>query len=341
MKKPFKRTACSFVVFGLLLLFTLTYGLPWADRCRHVLSRMIIRMEMKVSAWQGVEPKLVSLAGRIIVKRPRRDSLKGAQVEALDSKSGWASLTNEHGHFVLRDVIWYPSATYKLIVQANPYQSRQFDVTVPAAYPDSSLIELGELNFDNGRLVDADEIPGRNSISYIDFDDKNNSFYRRCFEEVTKGKLTDEAKIEAINTYVGTRFDLDKRDARDEPPRRVLENGSAFCGKLALAFATLAEAADYRSRLVNVIYEAPQLTAHMVTEVFYQDRWHLYDPTSSSAHFDTSPSNQIPGYKELRLNPTLGPVRLPEHLPAMDGVVGGDIYRSGVHHYYYLRKGQQ
>ena len=337
MNKRYKRAAYSFVGIAFVLLFALTYGWPWAERCRHVLSKMVVRLQMKVSAWQGVEPKLVSLTGRIIVERPRRDSLKGAQVEALDSKSGWASLTDEHGDFVLRDVIWYPRATYKLIVQANPYQSREVNITVPAVYPDGSVLELGELNFDNGSDVDADKIIGRNSISYIDFDYKNISFYRRCFEEVTNGKLTDETKIDAISSYVGTRFDLDKSDAQDEPPRRVLENGSAFCGKLALALATLAEAADYRSRLVNVIYEAPHLTAHMVTEVFYKDRWHLYDPTSSSAQPGISHSNHVVGYKELRLNPTLGPGRLPEHLPAMESVVGSDIYRSGVHHYYYLR----
>jgi hypothetical protein len=295
-------------------------------------------MEMKASAWQGVDPKLVSLSGRIISERPRRSSLKGAQVEALDSKSGWASLTNERGDFVLRDVTWYPSATYSLILQADPYQSRQFDITVPSLYPDGSRVELGELNFDNGCIVETDELQGRNSITYLDFDQKNLGFYRECFEKVTKGKRTDAAKIEAISCYVGTRFDLDKSNPQDEPARSILENGSAFCGKLALALATLAEAAGYRARLVNVIYEAPQLAAHMVTEVFYQDSWHLYDPMSSSARPDLSDRKQVAAYKELRLDPTLALFQLPEHLPAMDRVIGADIYKSGLYHYYYLRR---
>ncbi len=335
----YRRAAYSFIPIGLLLLFALTYGSTWAHRCWHVVSRIGVRLEMKVSAWQGVEPRLVSIAGRIIVERPRRDSLKGAQVEALDSKSGWASLTNEHGDFVLRDVTWYPNATYRLVIQANPYQSRQVNINVSAVYPDGALVQLGELNFDNGHPVEAEEMLGRNSISYLDFDYKNISFYRRCFEEVSNGERTDEAKIDAINRYVGAKFDLDKTDPRDEPSRMVLENGSAFCGKLALALATLAESADYRSRLVNVIYEAPHRTAHMVVEIFYHDRWHLYDPTGSSVHQHISYGNHVPSYKELRLDPRLRSFRLPEHLPAMDSVIKGDIYGSGVHHYYYLRKG--
>jgi len=339
VKKQYKRSSYSLLGVGLLLTFALTYGLPLATRCRHALSKLVDRMEMKVSAWHGVEPKLLSLSGRIIAERPRRHSLKGAQVEALDSKSGWASLTNERGDFVLRDVTWYPSATYSLIVQPNPYQARQINITGPRLYPDGSVVELGELNFDDGCFVEADELPGRNSISYLEFDQKNLGFYRECFEVVTKGKRTDEAKIAALSCYVATKLDLYKTNPQGEPARSILENGSAFCGKLALALATLAEAADYRARLVDVIYEAPQVAAHMVTEVFYQDSWHLYDPTSSAAR-DLSDRKQVAGYKELRLNPTLTLFQLREHLPSTDSVIGADIYRSGLYHCYYLRRGR-
>jgi transglutaminase superfamily protein len=338
VKKQSRRAAFSSIVVGVALLFAFTWRLPWSARWRHALSKMAVKMAMKVSAWQGVEPKLVSLSGRVIVERPRKDSIKGAQVEALDSTSGWASLTDEHGKFVLRDVTWYPSATYKLIVQANPYQSRQITVTVPTPYPESGILDLAELNFDDGCVVDPNELLGRNSISYLDFDAKNLAFYQQRFEEATRDKRTDEAKLEAINRYVATKFDLDMNDGREEPPRSVLENGTAFCGKLALALATLAEAADYKSRLINVIYEAPQSVAHMVTEVFFGDRWHIYDATSSSAFRDISHGNPVPGYKELRLNPGLVSFQVPEHLPAMNGVIGSDIYKSGLHHYYYLRR---
>ena len=339
VRKAFKRAAHGCILTVLLLFLVFCPGLPWSRKWRHALKRVVVKMEMRVSAWQGEQPKLVSLSGKIILARPRREALKGAQIEALDSVSGWASLTDEQGEFVLRDVTWGPRASYTLVIVANDHQSRQVQVSAPAAYPAGRLVELGELDFDRGCKIDTDDLPGRNSISYVEYDKKNAEFYSQVFAALTQGKRTDDEKVEAINRYVATKLDVNRADDRDESARQVIENGTAFCGKLALALATLAEAGDYRARLLDMIDEAPHSIAHMVTEIYYGDRWHLYDPTVGVRF--RSKGERVASYRDLKLDSTLVSYVLPDHLPAVidardNWPVG--IYRSGLHHYYYLNR---
>ena len=247
MSKPIKRAAYGGIVIALLLLLLFCPGLPWSSQCRYALKRVVVKMEMRVSAWRGEQPKLVSLSGRVLLERLRKEPLKGAQIEALDSTSGWASLTDERGEFVLRDVTWYKGATYTLIIVANDYQARQFQINAPSTYPEGRLIHLGELDFDLGCRIDTDGLSGKNSISYVEYDKANVKFYRQVIADLTKGRHTDEERVEAINRYVAAKLDTEATDNRDDSPRRTIENGTAYCGKLALALATLAESAGYRT----------------------------------------------------------------------------------------------
>lgn len=338
VRKPIKRALCVCILTVLPLLLVFCPGLPWSRQCRHALKRVVVKVEMKVSAWQGEQPKLVSLSGKIIQERPGNEALKGARIEALDSTSGWASLSDEHGDFVLRDVTWYPRATYTLIIEANDCQARRIQVSAPAVYPEGRLVKLGELDFDRGCKIDTDDLSGKNSISYVEYDKKNIEFYRQLFAELTQGKRTDEENIEAINRYIARKLDLSGSDEHEESPRQVIEKGTAYCGKLALAMATLAEAGHYKTRLLDLIDEAPHPAAHMVTEVYYGDRWHLYDPTAG-VDFRNKGAG-VASYKGLRLDQKFVCSALPDHLPvitdARDNWAVG-IYRSGLHHYYYLR----
>lgn len=339
MSKKIKRAAYGGLSTALLLLLVFCPGLPWSARYRHVMRRTMTKMEMKVSAWQGERPRLVSLSGNVILERPRRAPLRGGQIEALDSTSGWAALTDKRGEFVLRDVTWHPRATYTLIIAANEYKSRQIQVVATATYPEDGVIELGELDFGQSCQINTDNLPGRNSISYLEYDLKNDLFYREIVAELTEGKQTDEEKLQALSRYVAIKLDAVEIDDRIESPRRILEKGSAFCGKLALALATLAEAADYRARLLDLIDGEPQPNAHMVTEIYYGDRWHLYDATAGLGFHDRN--DRIASYRDLRLDPQLVSSAPPNHLPAAIDKrenSGLGIYQSGLHHYYYLKR---
>ncbi|HEY3137687.1 MAG TPA: carboxypeptidase-like regulatory domain-containing protein [Blastocatellia bacterium] len=298
---------------------------------------------MKAYAWRGGSARLVALSGIVVVRgRP----LKGAEVEALDSISGWAAMTSENGEFVLPDVLWYPSAQHHLLVTANDYQRRRLQVTAPEIYPENGMASVGKLRFDQGRRTEGEAIPGKNSVTYIEYDRNNAGYYKSLFQRLSENKQTDDERLLAASRYVASRlltrdgYAESPRHLDDESPRQILENGSRYCGKLSLALATIAIAGNYKARLVNVIDRMLQPSAHMVTEVYYGEQWHLYDPTSGDG-----PHNQagtcVVSYKELfqtRDRLSLAPV--PDHLPKIHGS-GCDwlymAYASGFHHYYCFR----
>ncbi len=318
--------------------------LPWSARCRHVLKRVLAKAEMGVAAWRGASPKLIALSGRITSPR---QAVKGAEVEALDSASGWAALADAQGEFILPDVLWYPRASYTLVVTLNDYQRRQVQVEAPAQYPAGGTLALGELELKDCCAIDAPDLPGQNSASFVDYDRANRAYYQSLFEELTAAKAGDEEKLAAIIQYVAGR--LTAEEAADPPastdslnaasPRRVLESGSRHCSQLALAFATVAEAGDYKVRVIDLIDGPRQPSAHMVAEVYYGDRWHLYDPVAGAAI--RRPDGRVASYREVRLDDSAClPQTIPAHVPALAGASAArvaSLYRSGLHHYYYLK----
>ena len=334
-------------IAGLLLLPVIGFlspGLPWSASCRDIRTRLIARAEIKASAWQGVSPRLASLSGRMMRgDRP----LKGAEIEALYSTSGWAVIANRDGGFVIPDITWYPGVRYVLLVRANDYQQRGFQVDAPASYPERGIQDIGELRFDEGFRFGQD-ITGQNSISYLTYDRHNDEFYKNLCARLTAGKHTDDERLAAAAAYVAGKLvgeeaaaaDFESpRHLDDESPREVLERGSRYCGKLSLAFATLAKAGNYTTRLVNVIDSMVEPSAHMVTEVYYREQWHLFDPTSGIAPH--SKEGDIISYKQICLsNDSIDIESAPSHLPMIHGTTTDWLamaYRSGFHHYYYFR----
>lgn len=344
MKKMTKRlTALGLVALlvGALLFLPV---LPWSARCRHVVKKIAAKAEMKIAAWRGVAPRLITLSGRIVAPP---QATQGAEVEALDSVSGWAAFADARGEFVLPDVLWYPRASYTLVVTLNDYQRRQVQLDAPAQYPAGGLLNLGELALQDCCAIEAANLQGQTAVSYIDYDRANRAYYQSLFDELAAARASDEEKLEAIARYVAGKLTADdsadqavpSRYMNGESPRRVLETGSRHCSKLVLAFATLAEAGNYKTRILDLIDEPQQPSAHMVAEVYYGDRWHLYDPVAGSAF--RRPDGQIASYKEVRLESRASfPRQLPAHLPALREPHGervARLYRSGLHHTYYLK----
>jgi len=295
---------------------------------------------MKASAWRGLPPRLISLSGRLA---SNDQALPGVEIEALDSTSGWASITDEEGNFVLPDVMWYPDVRYWLVVSPNDYQRRTFRINATTIYPEGGILNVGELQFQRGRQSDGDRLSGRNSITHVRFDASNSAYYRELFDSLTAGKRSDEEKMAAINEYVAGRLvpkesqslSESARSSTQESPRQTLQDGSRYCGKLAMALATIAEAGNYKARVVNIVDEMVQPSAHMVTEIYYGDVWHLYDPTTPPASCQRV---NLMSYRQMKLQANF--VSIPpvtDHLPMIHQT---DIdwlrraYASGFHHYY-------
>ncbi len=341
MKKRLTALCLGALLVGALLFLPV---LPWSARCRHVVKKIAAKAEMKVAAWRGASPRLITLSGKI-VSPPQ--AMKGAEVEALDSVSGWAACADAQGEFVLPDVLWYPQAGYTLVITLNDYQKRQVQVSAPAQYPAGGLLNLGELALQDCCAIEATNLQGQTAVSYIDYDRANRAYYQSLFDELAAPRASDEEKLEAVARYVAGKLAADEsadqaalsRYMNGESPRRVLETGSRHCSKLVLAFATLVEAGNYKTRILDLIDGPQERSAHMVAEVYYGDRWHLFDPVAGTAF--RRPDGQVASYKEVRLEGRANfPPALPAHLPALGEPHGervARLYRSGLHHTYYLK----
>jgi hypothetical protein len=92
-------------------------------------------------------------------------------------------------------------------------------------------------------------------------------------------------------------------------------------------------------QLIDLIDSHDEPDCHMVAEVYYGDRWHLYDPAIGQLR--TGPGT-VPGYRETRLDGNLlASHTIPEFLLTMlhrrDNWLPS-VFNSGLHHYYYFKK---
>jgi hypothetical protein len=329
MRRSWKRWAVSLLCLSLFVLVLFFPGSPWAGRSRHSLKRITVSVEMKLARWRGHEPRLVSIAGQL--------NAPGLQVQALDSRSGWATLTGNDGRFVLPDVMWYPGAGYELVISSDESTGRLIKVRAPETFPESGVFSVGELDLDRGAQVEIASLIGVNSVTLEDFDSKNSDYYKDLFDKLTAGKQSDEEKIGAINDYVASKLNYDERELGS--PRRVLERGSEYCGQLSAAMQTLLAFGGYRTRAINVIDAKKPLGTHVVVEAFYDGGWHLYDPTFG-VKFQNK-DGQVASYKQVRLDTSLITESLFAKFDAdfrrgvMDLLPG--VYETGYHHFYYYK----
>ncbi|HWX41096.1 MAG TPA: transglutaminase-like domain-containing protein [Blastocatellia bacterium] len=344
MKQHTKQVVLGCALIACLIVILSVLRVGWPARFKHTLTKARTRAELRLARWRNQEPRMITIAGHLVRTPPRTGAMAGAEIEALDSASGWASLTDGRGRFLLRDVLWYPRAVYNLVLVADEYEVKQMPVTAPSAFPADGLWDVGDIDFDLACKVDPGNLNGRNSISYVEYDRRNDSYYRSLFDKLTTGLETDEEKAAAINRFVGGKLtpsapveNSEKIDS--EQPRAVLERGSQSCGRLALAFATICAAGYYNTRLIDLIDSHDQPDCHMVAEVYYGDRWHLYDPAIGQLR--TGPGT-VPGYRETRLDANLlASHTVPEFLLTMlrrrDNWLPS-VFNSGLHHYYYFKK---
>jgi hypothetical protein len=326
MSNKMKGTGVLLCLVGAGLLFP---GLPWSATNRHRLKKIVAKAEIKLSNWLGNKPRLISIAGET--------GTPGARVQALDSPSGWATFCDAQGRFTLPDVLWYPCATYELVVSTDENTGKIVTLSAPPFYPSTGVMQVGNLPLQSARQVNVKDMPGDTSYTYEYFDLQNRDYYRSLFEEITLGKKTAEEKVEAVNRYIAERLNYRETQFEIGSPRRIIEVGSQYCGHLGDAMATLLAVA-YPVRTIHLTDGATPANTHVVVEVFYDYAWHLYDPTFGVRFKDRD--GKVVSYSELIVNPDLvsldGFSAFQQKYPKIALRVLPDIYTSGHHHYYYL-----
>ncbi|MEK6286780.1 MAG: transglutaminase-like domain-containing protein [Acidobacteriota bacterium] len=331
MRLRWKRWSIFLVCLSLLMLILFLPGLPWAGRVRHTLKRTIVKSEMKVAGWRGHQPRLISIAG--IVNTP------GAQIQALDSRSGWATLAGRDGRFVLPDVMWYPGAGYELVISEDELNGKLIKVRAPDDFPDSGVFSVGELDSRRGAEIELGSLAGVNSITREDFDSANSNYYKGLFDELTAGKQSDDEKISAINDHVAGKLNYDETQWELGTPRRVLDRGSQYCGHLSTAMETLLTIGGYSTRAVHLSDGRQPPGTHAVVEVFYDGEWHLYDPTFG-VKFQNE-AGHVASYREVRRDPGLIRedlfVRFKPKIRRQWMALLPGIYATGYHHFYYFK----
>ncbi|MCI0489038.1 MAG: carboxypeptidase-like regulatory domain-containing protein [Blastocatellia bacterium] len=298
-KKTIKRLIVGCIGVTLFLAALFWPGLPWSAHVRYTFRRIAFKIETKIAAWRNDQPRPVTLSGKVSGRGAFVQALKGAQVVALESASGYAAMTDGQGRFLLPHLMWYPGATYNLVITAGSYPARRLQVSAPLYYPTGGTVDLGELNFEEGRSMEQKERPAPR----LTYDTENDYYYRDLFNRLTMNLGTHHQKIDAINKYIAGRHNPEEDAWSFKSARQIIERGAPHCSNLAFALAIVAAAGGYPARTVHTSDTAEYLHTHVAVEVYYDDAWHLYDPTYGV--FFLNEEGRVASYEELRLNTDL------------------------------------
>ena len=288
---------CAAVILAVTLL--LVPGLPWSGRYHYTVRRWKAKFESKLSDLRGQHPRTVSLTGKLTGSGAFVEAVRGARVNALESESGYAAMSDGDGRFVLPHLTWYPGATFTLFISVNQYQARSVKVRVPSTCPNDRVIDLGALSFDQALETEASDKRDR----YLRYDIQNRDYYVDVFERLTATSNTNHQKLVAIAGYVSTRRNPEQRALSFRSARQVLERGAPHCSHLAFAMAAITAAGGYPTRTVHITDTPDYTHTHVAVEVFYESAWHLYDPTYGVSFFNRN--GTVASHRELRLTPAL------------------------------------
>ncbi len=243
-------------------------------------------------------------------------------------------MSDGQGQFHLPHLIWFPGATYTLVITADINNVRRANVSAPATYPTSGIIDVGELLFDKEREIPFLESP----IRHIRHDALNSNYYKELYERLTATAETHNERIVAVCKYVATRHNPFENAWSFRSARQILERGAPHCSNLAFAMAAITAAGGYPTRTVHTSDNPQFIRTHVAVEVYYDDAWHLYDPTYGISFVNKAGS--VASYKELRLAPEL------IDQAAFRGIKGAVVqaalewmlnaYGSGLHQFYYV-----
>lgn len=123
---------------------------------------------------------------------------------------------------------------------------------------------------------------------------------QKIFPEGTE-KLSDEGKAIEIERFAVTYF---KNKNNGGTATKIINDGYSICGGVSYVFRILLRTLNVPTRYVGMFY-APKQGGHVLAEVYYDDSWHLFDPTFGVFVY-SQPSYDKNGYilsmEELRKN---------------------------------------
>jgi hypothetical protein len=152
-----------------------------------------------------------------------------------------------------------------------------------AANPNAFQISYLDSNHD-GEPQKADwSVPGG----------EDDAFLGKTLDTVLEGEaeLSDEAKSIRILKYVSSSLTSKENQGT---ATKIIRDGFALCGGKSFVFAALCRKAGLAARYVGSMY-MPELRSHAISEVFYDGKWHLYDPTFG-IFFYSKPDYDNTGY---------------------------------------------
>jgi hypothetical protein len=335
-KKIIKRLSVFTVTLFLLLSVPTLPGFPWSARSYQRLRRITTKFGIKVAAWRNEKPQPVAISAKLQGSGALIQALKGAQVVALESISGYGAMTDREGKFTLPHLMWYPNAEYNLVIRADDNHIKHVKILAPLTYPQEGVFDVGEVNFEEEEDVDNRENP----VRLLTYDTENTDYYSNLFDRLTKDLQTNHQKIDAINKFVATRHNPKENAWSFNSAREIIERGAPHCSNLAFALAIICAAGGYPSRTIHTSDDAQYTNTHVAMEVYYEDAWHLYDPTYGISFVNEN--GTVAGYKDLRLNPQL--IKAEAFKKIQPEIVSGALewmlpaYASGIHQIYQVKK---
>src|SRR6266852_5079850 len=99
MKRSPKCRLSMAIGFALLSVF-LGFRLLAPSDFNYRLKRSVQTAEIKFAAFRGQKPRPVSLVGKLIGSGAFAEVLRGAQIEAVESTSGYAAMSDAQGQFL-------------------------------------------------------------------------------------------------------------------------------------------------------------------------------------------------------------------------------------------------
>jgi hypothetical protein len=138
----------------------------------------------------------------------------------------------------------------------------------PRGDPNTFSISYSSSNHERGWTKDDLFIPSDEDKVFLD------SVLTSIFPKVTDDLSNEEKSIEILR-YVASYLRLKRNGGT---ATKILRDGSSLCGGVARAFIILCRKTGIPARYVNSAY-LPSLSSHTASEVFYEGKWHLFDPT--------------------------------------------------------------
>ena len=137
--------------------------------------------------------------------------------------------------------------------------------------------ETAKLSPFNIKYSDSNSERPPNESDLVITPDEDQKFLEETLEKVLKKKRngSDEEKSIQILKFISSSF---VNKPNDGSATKMIRDGFALCGGQSHSFVMLCRKAGIAARYVGSMY-MPTMSSHAIGEVFYEGKWHLFDPS--------------------------------------------------------------